>query len=244
MPWNGWIALIYGVVLFFVAQIIGGLSAAMYGVFQGWTAQQTTDWLQTAVAGQFLYVLIAETLTIAGIVGFIKFYKQPLSSIGFKRPRMADVLAGFMGFPVYFVLYAVILAIASQVFPGLNVNQEQQIGFKDVAGFWPLLMTFISLVILPPLVEELLLRGLLFTSLRKYFKFGLAALIVSGIFAAAHLPAGGDAGPLWVGAIDTFMLSLVLCYVREKTGSLWGGIIIHALKNCLAFIVLFIVQGR
>ena len=34
VPWNGWVALIYGVVLFFVAQIIGGLAAAMYGALQ------------------------------------------------------------------------------------------------------------------------------------------------------------------------------------------------------------------
>lgn len=244
VPWNGWVALIYGVVLFFVAQIIGGLAAAMYGALQGWSVQKTTDWLQSAVAGQFAYILIAEVLTVAGIFAFIRFYKQPLNIIGFKRPRWDDLFAGLMGFPIYFVLFAIMLAIASQVFPGLDVNQEQQIGFKDVAGTWPLIMTFISLVILPPLTEEILLRGFLYTSLRKYFKFGLAALIVSAIFAAAHLPEGGDAGPLWVGAIDTFMLSLVLCYVREKTGSLWGGIVIHALKNCLAFILLFIIQVR
>ena len=88
--------------------------------------------------GQFAYILIAEVLTIAGIFAFIRFYKQPLNIIGLKRPRWDDLFAGLMGLSnLLFVLFAIMLAIASQVFPGLDVNQEQQIGFKDVAGTWP-----------------------------------------------------------------------------------------------------------
>ena len=60
----------------------------------------------------------------------------------------------------------------------------------------------------------------------------------------AHLAEGGAAGPLWIGFIDTFILSLVLCYLRVKTGSLWAGITLHALKNGIAFVALFVIGTR
>ncbi|MEJ0073120.1 MAG: CPBP family glutamic-type intramembrane protease [Candidatus Saccharibacteria bacterium] len=47
-----------------------------------------------------------------------------------------------------------------------------------------------------------------------------------------------------MGAIDTFTLSVVLCYIREKTGTLWSGVLIHALKNGIAFLSLYIFVGR
>jgi membrane protease YdiL (CAAX protease family) len=103
-----------------------------------------------------------------------------------------------------------------------------------------LTLTFISLVILPPLVEETLMRGYLYGSLRKNMSKIGAALVTSIIFASAHLEFGSGAPLLWIAALDTFVLSLFLVYLREKTGSLWAGMLVHALKNGIAFASLFI----
>ena len=46
---------------------------------------------------------------------------------------------------------------------------------------------------------------------------------------------------LWIGALDTFILSLFLVFLREATGNLWAGITLHATKNLVAFITLFII---
>ncbi len=64
------------------------------------------------------------------------------------------------------------------------------------------------------------------------------------LFAIGHLPAGGDAGPLYIAAIDTFVLSLVLIYLREKTGGLWSSMLLHAIKNGVAFTALFVLHAR
>jgi len=47
---------------------------------------------------------------------------------------------------------------------------------------------------------------------------------------------------LWIAALDTFILSFVLIYLKEKTGSLWPPIGLHMLKNSLAFISIFILH--
>jgi membrane protease YdiL (CAAX protease family) len=97
-------------------------------------------------------------------------------------------------------------------------------------------------VVLPPVVEETVFRGFLFTGIRNRLKPVAAALITSLLFAVPHLLESGQSGSLlWVAGIDTFTLSLVLCYLRHKTDSLWPGIFLHALKNGIAFVALYVV---
>lgn len=244
VPWNPLVAIAYVVFLYFAAQIIGSLLISVYPLLRHWTSQQANDWISNSVPGQFVYVLCAEAITVGAVFLFLKRYKIRLPFIGLKRPRLRDAAAGLLSFPVYFIAYAILVTVVSHFVSGLNVSQQQQIGFDSVHGTWQLLLTALSLVVLPPLAEEILVRGFLYTSLRKYLRFGWAALITSLIFAAAHLPEGGSAGPLYIAALDTFTLSVVLCYLREKTGSLWAGILLHALKNGLAFVSLFIIGGR
>jgi membrane protease YdiL (CAAX protease family) len=105
-----------------------------------------------------------------------------------------------------------------------------------------LTLTFVSLVILPPITEEILVRGFLYSSLKKALPLIWAALLTSAMFAIAHLPEGGASGPLYIAALDTFVLSLVLIYLREKTGGLWASITLHAIKNGVAFAALFILH--
>ena len=47
-----------------------------------------------------------------------------------------------------------------------------------------------------------------------------------------------------LAAATAFVLSLVLIYLREKTGSLWASITLHAIKNGVAFVALFALHGR
>lgn len=244
VPWNPVGGVVYAVIIFFVVQIIAGLLVSIYPLLHGWDSQRTMDWLNNAVSSQFCYVLLAETLTIAAIVWFVRLYKAPLSIIGLKRPRLRDPLVALPAYIVYFLVFALAVVLISQFVPGINVNQQQQIGFNNVHGGLALTLTFVSLVILPPLAEEIVMRGFIFTSLRKHFRFAGATLITSLIFAVAHLPEGGAAGPLYIAAVDTFLLSLVLCFLREKTGSLWASITLHALKNGIAYVSLFILAVR
>jgi membrane protease YdiL (CAAX protease family) len=240
IPWNPILALVFVVLLYFIAPIIGGLLVFIYPLALGWTEGQIDSWLSDSVYAQFWFVLVAEIITVGALLLFLRRYKRTLSDIGLKKPRLKDAGIGLLAYPAYFVVFLIVVAIASAAIPGLNIDQEQELGFDNVVGALPLIVTFISLVVLPPFVEELLVRGFLYTSLRKWFRFAWAMLVTSLVFAAAHLPQGGDSGPLYIAAIDTFLLSVVLCYVREKTGTLWPGIVLHAIKNGVAFAVLFI----
>lgn len=244
VPWSVWLAIILVLLTYFVSQFAAGILVSIYPWLQHWTNTRANDWLTNSVPAQFFYTLLAEAFTVGIVYWFIRHYKTAWAAIGLKRPRWLDPGIGLLSFPVYLVVYVALVSIASKIFPGLNISQSQDIGFTSVHGFVQLSLTFISLVILPPLAEEILVRGFLFTSLKKGLPVVGAAIITSLVFAAAHLPEGGSAGPLWIAAIDTFTLSLVLCYLRQKTGSLWAGITLHALKNGVAFVTLFLLTNR
>jgi membrane protease YdiL (CAAX protease family) len=186
-------------------------------------------------------VLLSEGFIIGAIYLVLRHYKLNFRAIGLKRPHFSDPIYGLIALPIYFVGYLATVVVAGWLIPSLNINEQQQIGFQGAHG-GALILTFVSLVILPPIAEEIMMRGFLYGSLREHMSKIGAALLTSVIFAAAHLPEGGSGGLLWVGFIDTFILSLVLVYLREKTGSLWASITLHALKNGVAFVALFVIH--
>lgn len=240
VPWKPVVGLLFVVAIYFFSQVVGSLVAYIYPLLKHWTKEQATSWLTNSVFAQFLYVLVAELVVIACVYGFLRLYKRDWSLIGLVRLRWRDVAYGLVAVIPYYIIYLIAVSVVSKLIPSLNVQQQQQIGFTNIHGALPLVLTFISLVILPPLTEEILIRGFLYSSLKKGLPLLWAALITSLVFAVAHLPEGGAAGPLYIAAIDTFILSLVLIYLREKTGSLWSSITLHAVKNGVAFLALFI----
>lgn len=244
VPWNPLLGVLYGLFVFYAAQIASALVVSIYPWMHHWTEAQSRAWLSGSINAQFVYFLIAESLTVAAIVYFLKRYKLGLDAIGLKKPKWSDPLYGISAVPLYLVSYFIVLALVIHFVPSLNIDQVQEIGFDGASGWFPLTLTFISLVILPPLTEEILVRGFLYSTLKKIMPTLGAVLITSLIFAAAHLPEGGASGPLYIAAIDTFILSLVLIYLREITGSLWAGITLHAIKNGYAFILLFVQHVR
>lgn len=224
--------------IYFAAQVIAGILISILPMIKHLNADQADAWLQSSAWGTFVFVLLIEVATLLLIYYFLKVRRLKFSFLGLNKPKYKYLLYAVIGFVAYFIIYIVGLIIAKAFFPGLDLEQKQELGFDTATQGWDLLPILISLVVIPPLAEEIVARGFLFGGLRTRLNFIVAAVITSALFALAHLGEASN-GLLWVAAIDTFILSLVLCYFREKTGSLWPSIYIHMLKNGLAFIILF-----
>jgi membrane protease YdiL (CAAX protease family) len=63
----------------------------------------------------------------------------------------------------------------------------------------------------------------------------LTTLVVSVLFGIAH----GQ----WNVGIDVFALSVSMCVLRELTGSIWAGALVHIIKNLIAFIGVFVLMS-
>ncbi len=226
--------------IYFILPVVAALLVYwVVSVFLAWPHERVLDWLNESISAQFFYMTLAQIFTLGAIYFLLRRFGWTLRTIGLTWPKWHNFLTGIVAAVPYFVLYAILIWVVTALMPGFDVNQRQEIGFEDAHTTLQLAMTFVSLVILPPIVEEITMRGFLYTGLRKWLPRILAAIVVSGLFGAAHLAEGGDVGPLWIGALDTFALSLVLISLREITGNLWAGITLHMLKNGVAFVILF-----
>jgi membrane protease YdiL (CAAX protease family) len=239
-PWPVTIGVFMVFAAYILASIVGESLIVVYGLLQGRQLDDIESWYLGSTFVQFISGVIIYGLMALATYLFVRSYKVSLKGLGLVTPRLRDIGIALLGIVPYIVGYGILLTVATTLFPSIDVEQEQQLGFEQTTNILALSLIFVSLVILPPIVEELTMRGLLLTSLLKRFKFLFAAIITSVIFAVAHLQFGSGAPLLWVAAIDTFILSLVLCYMRYKTGSLWPGIFLHALKNGVAFLSIFV----
>lgn len=245
VKWAWWLGLIYAIVLYVVVQYVVYFIFVLAGqIFGKSEARPASEVVGGSTLAQFVFMLMYSGLFVLGIWAFMRQYGQNLRTIGFKKPTWMDPVYGLAAVPVYFLFYFLTVLLATNLFPSLDINQQQQIGFDSVHGGADLLLAFISLVILPPITEEIVFRGFLFGSFRKVLPMVYAGIITSLIFAVAHLPEGGSGGPLYIAAIDTFVLSMILVYLREKTGSLWASITLHGAKNFIAFVALFALHFR
>ena len=94
---------------------------------------------------------------------------------------------------------------------------------------WQLALGVIALVVLAPLGEELLFRGLLLRALARRLRFWPAALISSGTFAASH----ADAYVIWPRAISVLVTGLALAWLYRRRGY-WAAVVAHATVNAVA----------
>ena len=90
---------------------------------------------------------------------------------------------------------------------------------------------FAVVALLGPFVEELFFRGALFGALRRGHNALITTLVVSLCFALGHL----DLRLL----VPLFLVALVMGDVRERSGSIWPGLALHAAFNSATLAMVF-----
>lgn len=161
--------------------------------------------------------------------------------IGLKDlPTWTDIGLAPAGFVVYLLLAAGVTALFSQ-FTWFDAKQVQDVGFSVSVYGVDRMIAFLVLVVAAPIAEELIFRGWLYSKLRDKLNQQLSdvasmimtALLVSGLFGCLH----GQ----WNVGVNVFAMSLVLCGLREVTGTIYAGILMHMLKNGVAFYLLYVL---
>lgn len=218
MPWGLWQSLILTVAAFFISMLVAAIVYIFIDRFN----------LNNTEVNFIVYAFSALVMLLTAII-FLKFKKVSLKYF-FRFPDKKV----FLQLPIYYLIYlfiTILIQSMASLIPGYNPDQEQILGFESVEGIG-ILLVFISLVILPPLGEEVLFRGILYPGFRNKLSKVWAALITSALFGLAHMQ--------WNVGVDTFVLSLVIVYALEKHKSLWVAIGLHGIKNFIAFMALFV----
>lgn len=155
-------------------------------------------------------------------------------------PRWRDIGLAPVMFVVSLVATGIVMYIASLVLPGVDLETEQQVGFENLTQRYEMLLAFFTLVVLAPICEEFLFRGYLYGRIRKYYNAFWTIALTSLVFGLMHVYAGPGLPLQWNVMIGTAVLAVFIAVLREYTGSIWAGILVHMLKNGVAFFVLFI----
>jgi len=92
---------------------------------------------------------------------------------------------------------------------------------------WTLVLVGVQAIVLAPVVEEFLYRGVLLWALLRGTGPVAALVASSALFAVVHAPAEPQ------GVVPLFFLGMALAYVAYRTRSLVAPIVAHALFNAL-----------
>ena len=217
---------ILAIITFYAAQFIVGVPML---IILG------SDTLKTPLVATIFSVLVY-SLSFIFLLFALKHIK-PLkdlvtrNELGFKDlVTFSDIGLAIAGFFGYLAFSAILTALFS-VFPWFNLTENQPLLYSTLISPLNKVFAAIALVVFGPILEEVIYRGLIYGKLRKKHSLITSILIVSILFGFLH----GQ----WNVGIDVFALSVVACLMRETTGTIYAGIILHILKNTIAFYFLF-----
>jgi CAAX protease family protein len=167
-----------------------GILAVVFGSILGVLLVVVTAMTNTCGPQTVLGLVGTEIGLVSTVVFWItKMKRAPLSTLGLPRRPLADIGTGVAGGAVLYaiavVVSLVVVAIVTLVI-GHRPTVPQQVG-DCVRGPW-LVLTAVTVVVLPPIGEETLFRGFIFQGLRGRLSFWPAVVADGLLFGAIHIP--------------------------------------------------------
>ena len=155
-------------------------------------------------------------------------------------PTWTDIGLAPVGFVVQLILAALLVGLFGMLFPWFDVEQAQDVGYNVLNGGVDRIVAFLALVVIAPIAEEIIFRGWLYGKIRRKLSgrmsnvagMILAIFLVSLLFGVIHVQ--------WNVGVNVFAVSVVLCALREITGTIYAGMLVHMLKNGVAFYLLYV----
>lgn len=199
-----------------------GYAAEQFALSGGIDYDSLTSMIYSGVtANAALITLISNVCTLGILLAFFALRKKDmLKEINASPiPALTYVPLSVMGmcFAVLVTFIMGILPISEELWAEYN----QSASVIDSAGFIPMLST----VIIAPIAEETVFRGLVYTRLKRAMPAWAAAILQAVIFGALH----GQI--IWMAY--AFIMGLVLAATVESTGSLFAGMAVHICFNLM-----------
>ena len=194
----------------------------------------------TAVYSGLVYTL-ALALIIFVPPRVVKKWKTNRKELGLSElPTWTDIGLAPVGYIASLIAAFGLVSLFS-LFPWFDAEQVQNVGFNHYIMGFDRIVAFITLVVVAPIAEEIIFRGWLYGKIREILPgkmsepaaITIAILIVSILFGLIHMQ--------WNVGVNVFALSVVLCGLREITGTIYAGILTHMLKNGIAFYLLYVL---
>lgn len=175
-----------------------------------------------AMAGQLVFYGVAISVTLLVLAG-----RRNLSvrELGWRRAPLRWLLGALpltlLGLAVAGALAGVAQALLPHAQNSQCVTVQQQYGHS-------ILLALPVVCLAAPIVEETVFRGVLYRWLRGVMPVGAAMVLSGAIFAFAHA--------VTLLFLPLLGLGVLLAWIYERSGSIWPGVLVHALFNLAGII--------
>ena len=185
----------------------------------------------TGNSSYLLLVYLYSVMLIAALAAMFALWRQRLLLQTFAFPR-SDRTRTLLYPALMAFIYAVVIYYLTTILEHIHPKQELQgsdFFLKLLDG--PAL--FLLAVVLAPLVEELLFRGILLRFFVERGRMIIGSVLVSIVFASIH--GFFEADITWQLFLtgSYFFVSLIMCWLYIKHKTLWSPIIFHSAYNSI-----------
>ena len=201
----------------------------------------------------YYYILFVKYNGIFGILLFLLFiiifylfYSKDLKIIfTYKKLNFSFVVKGLIYLSSIMMIYYIIYFIFdnSFLFNFFKYFNDVLTGKKNITIYDILILEklqrprfepfmLIATVIISPIFEEILYRGLMYNKLKEISNAFIAILISSILFALLHIPGYGFNIKIFCFVLD----GILLTYCYEKTDNIYVPILVHSINNFFIFL--------
>lgn len=123
---------------------------------------------------------------------------------------------------------------------GGQADSENQILINQLLSSYPVMM-ILSAVVLAPIIEEMIFRGIIFGWAYEYNP--LAAHIISAfLFGFVHIMSAVFAGNVaeWIQIIPYFLMGLTLSKIYERSNNIYVNILVHGIYNLISIMLVML----
>lgn len=172
------------------------------------------------------FTIQAVLAAIIMLLSWLKGFR--LRDLGYRRVSFSEgaksVLRAYALVLMFIVSYFTVIAVY-----GLNPPADNTYTFLFSQKGWLIILNFLLAVVLAPVFEETMFRGVVYASLRAKLTTWPAALLSGAIFAGLHFDV--------YGFLPRFFLGVLLARLFERYKSLYPSMGLHALHNGVLFLL-------
>lgn len=197
--------------------------------------------LDPAAGGPTLLALVvgSQVFGLAAVLVLLRRRRAPLREIvGPLRPIGRHVRLG-VGLGLLAIVGSTIVVSALVALSGSEATPDQVLTAGIAESPLQIVLAVAAAVIMAPLAEELLFRGLLHRGLRRRLSLAPATVISSVLFSIVHVDVAVSQPLALVGLA---LVGALMAVAYERTGSLIVPILIHAVHNGVTILAVVVTS--
>ncbi len=203
--------------LFLGMQVLVMLPTVIAGIIEAGLDGEPGETYDLLSSGAQTYALISGLTTIAVVLLVYLLRRKKLSeALWLRRVDGRTLWTGAALAPALFLVVNLVLMALPEAWT--ESYEEAASGISTVS-----LVGFIAVVLVAPVVEELIFRGLMVNRLSRVMPGWLAVVLAAAVFGVCH------GHPVWSGY--AFVLGCVFGFVDLRAGSIWPSILGHMVFN-------------